>query len=139
VQFVKDPENHSESTDIDVQTVEEEQNEKDTEAFYKYYWRLKNMSVAGRSKTDMHVAPNLFSKSIALDKLSVKPSQINLYYPESFAVQIPEKKPKHNQLQPLLLRSPPLMSTQKLEGLNTKNLVRHQPSQIHYFTNAETT
>ena len=97
------------------------------------------MSVAGRSKSDLQAAPNLFSKSIALDKLSVKPSQINLYYPESFAVQIPEKKPKHNQLQPLLLRSPPLMSTQKLEGLNTKNLVRHQPSQIHYFTNAETT
>jgi hypothetical protein len=124
---------------MEVLTVEEEQNEKDTEAFYRYYWRLKNMSLAGRSKTDMHVAPNLFSKSIALDKLSVKPSQINLYYPESFAVHIPEKKPKHNQLQPLLLRSPPLMSTQKLEGLNTKNLVRHQPSQIHFFTNAETT
>ena len=124
---------------MEVLTVEEEQNEKDTEAFYRYYWRLKNMSLAGRSKTDMHVAPNLFSKSIALDKLSVKPSQINLYYPESFAVHIPEKKPKHNQLQPLLLRSPPFMSTQKLEGLNTKNLVRHQPSQIHFFTNAETT
>lgn len=96
MQYVKDPENHSQSTDIEVQTVEEEQDEKDSEAFYKYYWRLKNMSVAGRSKTDLKAAPNLFSKSIALDKLSVMPSQINLYYPESFAVQIPEKKPKHN-------------------------------------------
>jgi hypothetical protein len=54
---------------MEVLTVEEEQNEKDTEAYYRYYWRLKNMSLAGRSKTDMHVAPNLFSKSIALDKL----------------------------------------------------------------------
>lgn len=136
---MKDPENHSKSVDIEVQTVEDEQNEQDTEAFYRYYWRLKKMSVAGRSRTNMQAAPHLFSKSIALDKLSVKPSQINLYYPESFAVSIPEKKPKHNQLQPLLLRSPPLLSTQKLEGFNGKNLVKHQPSQIHFFTDAETT
>jgi len=139
VQFVKDPENHSQSTDVEVQTVEDEQNDRDTEAFYRYYWRLKNMIVAGRSRTDLQAAPHLFSQSIASDKLPVKPSQINLYYPESFAVHIAEKKPKHNQLQPLLLRSPPLMSTQKLDGLNTKSLVRHQPSQIHLFTNVETT
>ena len=97
------------------------------------------MTVAGRSRTDLQAAPHLFSQSIASDKLPVKPSQINLYYPESFSVHIPEKKPKHNQLQPLLLRSPPLLSTQKLDGLNTKSFVRHQPSQIHFFTNAETT
>jgi hypothetical protein len=51
---------------IAVETLTHDQT--DNEVFYKYYWRLKNCSKLSNPEKSFKHSPNLFSKSIALEK-----------------------------------------------------------------------